>query len=183
MRKRQQTIDESSERGQTTQDFAIGVSIMLVTLIAVFGLVQGGVFQAFQSDVKGEEQAMSDRVAQYLITNLSTETGQQTIRYNTSDDDGINETLTTDLRHVRERAGLNVSTQRRSNPDLNIIVVNSSSIQNSSVTAASLDENNPLEWGDEFRGQDDAANTIRVVQLSNDGDACSPTCWIVVRVW
>lgn len=64
----------TSSRGQTTLDFATGVSIFLFTLVFVFAFVPG-MLQPFTESSQGET-ASSDRVADLIVQDLLAEPGQ-----------------------------------------------------------------------------------------------------------
>lgn len=61
------------ERGQTTLDFAIGVSIFLISIAFVFTFVPG-TLQPFTQGAQ-DETAGTDRVADLIVLDLTTEPG------------------------------------------------------------------------------------------------------------
>ena len=62
------------ERGQTTLDFAVGVSIFLFSIVFVFAFVPG-TLQPFTQSAQ-DETAGTDRVADLVVKDLLTESGE-----------------------------------------------------------------------------------------------------------
>lgn len=174
----------TSDRGQTPQDFALGITILLVTIIATFGFVQGSLVTAYDQPVTGDIEESADRVSMYLVENFSVSDRENVLRFNQSN--GINETLnrdTPELARLKEAAGLDVATDRRTAPELNVTIVGSASLRNGTQKPAKGANGQPLSWGPAFSDQPDAASTTRVITLENSGNTCSSVCWLVVRVW
>jgi len=59
-------------RGQTTQDFAVGISVFLLTIAFVFAFIPT-IFTPFDTDVGGSDTSNADRVASTFIENHSVE--------------------------------------------------------------------------------------------------------------
>lgn len=168
-------------RAQTTQDFAIGTSVMLVTIIGVFFFLQTGGLAVYEGTSDGVRQPQADRVASYLVENYSSEAGRNVLRFNQTG--GINWALdndTDELAGVVSNAGVDVSTDRRTDPILNVSIVNGSTLQAGQRIAAD-DNGTRLHWG-EYRRADPVTST-RVVRLAGDDYDCDPVCWLVVRAW
>lgn len=173
-------------RGQTTQDFAIGTSVMLITIIGVFFFLQTGGLAVYEGTAPGVRQPQADRISSYLVENYSTEAGRNVLRY--GGPDGIDEQLWDDegtaqgpLDGLINNAGVDVSTDRRTDPTINVSIVNGSTLRTGQRTAAENSSDVPLHWG-EYRRADPATST-RVIQLAGDDYDCDPVCWLVVRVW
>ncbi|WP_137684335.1 DUF7287 family protein [Haloarcula mannanilytica] len=164
-------------RAQTPQDFAVGVSVLLVTVIGVLAFVQGSAVGVYESPDVQRNQPIADRAATHLVEHYSVEGTRNHIRYDTSD--GIKTTL--DVDKLKSNAGLNVATERRTNPSINITVVNASVLANGARDHA-VDDGDSLAWGPSTDGRTNIASTSRVVKLTNT-DQCDPVCWLVVRVW
>ncbi|AJF24522.1 MULTISPECIES: DUF7287 family protein [Haloarcula] len=170
-------------RAQTPQDFAVGVSVLLVTIIGVLAFVQGSAVGVYESPDVQRNQPIADRAGTYLVENYSVDGTRNLIRYNTSG--GINASLNadTDLSGLKEKAGLDVATERRVNPRVNVTVVNASSLKAGTRDPAVDDHDQRLAWGPDVADRDNVATTSRVVKLTNATGQCDPVCWLVVRVW
>ena len=167
------------ERGQTTQDFAIGVSVLLVTVIGAFVFSQGGALSVYEGTSPGVQQPQADRIASYIVENYSVEGEPNTLRYNRGDGSGIEDLDTgdPDLSELKDRAGVNVSSDRRANPIVGVRIVNNSTLAEGERTPASDALSSGQSRNSEF------VSASRVVKLENDGTECTPVCWLVVRVW
>ncbi|EMA19318.1 DUF7287 family protein [Haloarcula marismortui] len=171
-------------RAQTPQDFAVGVSVLLVTIIGVLAFVQGSAVGVYESPDVQRNQPIADRAATYLVENHSVEGTRNLIRYNASG--GINESLNMDsseLDSLKTNAGLDVATERRVNPRVNVTVVNASSLKAGTRDPAIDDHDQRLAWGPDVANRDNVATTSRVVKLTNATGQCDPVCWLIVRVW
>jgi len=173
------------ERGQTTQDFAIGVSVLLLTVIGAFVFTQGGALSVYQGTSPGVEQPQADRIASYIVenysvegerNNLSYESGPRSLDASLSQDEAAGSTKK--LNALVEAAGVDVSSDRRTDPTVNVSIVNGSTLQAGSRTPAT-DGGDTLAWGQYRRSEPTTAS--RVVRLT--GYDCDPVCWVVVRVW
>jgi len=190
------------DRGQTTQDYLFGVTILLLTVTFVFGYVPN-VFDAYEADVDGIDNAQADRAAEYLLENYSVEGRSNMLRFDgnptnegTPDDveRGINEMLANESARngflaFRQEAGLNTRTERRTEPHVNVIIVNTTVLNRTGSlrphTDPSLGPDLPdrFEYGDVPDSDQTVASETRVITLDNDTRYCRPTCWLVVRVW
>ncbi|WP_324662766.1 DUF7287 family protein [Haloarcula sediminis] len=168
----------TGDRGQTTQDFAIGVSVLLVTVIGAFFFSQGGALAVYEGTSPGVDQPQADRIASYIVENYSTEEQSNVLRY---DEPGGIEELSGNMKRLKLRAGTNVSSDRRTDPLVNVSIVNATTLERGERTPASklIDSGS---WGEYRRSEPVTAS--RVVRLTNDPSTeCDPTCWLVVRVW
>ena len=171
-------------RAQTPQDFAVGVSVLLVTIIGVLAFVQGSAVGVYESPDVQRNQPIADRAATYLVENYSVNGTRNHIRYNTSS--GIDASLSgynAELDTLKDKAGLDVATERRVNPRVNVTVVNASSLKTGTRDPAVDDHDQRLAWGPDVADRDNVATTSRVVKLTNATGQCDPACWLVVRVW
>jgi len=176
----------SGERGQTTQDFAIGVSVLLVTIIGAFVFSQAGGLSVYEDASPGVEQPQADRIASFIVTNYSVENRSNVLRYDNGPDERSIDDLPggqTKLDGLIEEAGADVDSDRRTDPVVNVSIVDEETLRDGERTPA-RDNGEVLAWG-EYRTTEPARSS-RVVNLTNDGDAdreCDSTCWLVVRVW
>lgn len=169
------------ERGQTTQDFAVGVSVLLVTIIGAFVFSQGGALGVYEGGSPGVEQPQADRIASYVVENYSAENQPNVLRYDNPGDGDIDDLPSSgELSDLKLRAGVNVSSDRRADPIVNVSIVSNETLQNGERTPAR--DGGVLAWGDSRRAE--STTSSRVVQLEGTSDdICDPVCWLVVRVW
>jgi hypothetical protein len=155
------------DRAQTNQDFAIGISVFLLTTAFVFAFIPS-IFAPFNSEVDNSEVSQADRVASAFLDNYSVSDQPGTLNAARTEwffDNG------TDGDELRDRYDLPVVAQ------VNVTV----RTQNGSVIR---DRNGvTLARGDDYSGEP-AASSSRIVSFDDDS-VCSPepSCRLVVRVW
>ena len=150
-------------RGQTTQDFAVGIAIFLLTIAFVFTYVPT-LTTPYEGSIGGAETAQADRIADRIVANASTSTP------NELDGSEYQSTFAQDPDDLVEALAL------RANEDTTFDRVN---ITIQEVGDAEIDES---EWtgGHSYDGQT-AASSARIVTIDNED--CDPGCRLVVRVW
>mgnify|MGYP000152578551 CR=1 FL=1 len=170
----------TDERGQTLQDYVIGVVLVLLATLFVISYLPG-VFASYSSPTDGIKSDQADRVAEYVIDNYSVDDTSNVLKYNQSG--GVHETLSTEdgMQTLREGTSLNTSTDRRIPPDIQIMLVNASTLTTRDELIPAVHNAETLSYGDTYRDQA-AARSIRVVTVTDDS-VCDPNCWLVVRVW
>ncbi|OLZ41358.1 hypothetical protein A6E15_10315 [Natrinema saccharevitans] len=146
------------DRGQTTQDFAIGIGIFLLALAFVF-LFLPSVVTPFESSVGDAETAQADRIADRIVSNASTETP------NEIDDTKFDKFTAADL---ESELGL------RSSDEVRVDKVN--------VTVWNLEDGTRVETGGDRYDDQPAEMSARIVTFDESID-CEPACRLVVRVW
>ena len=153
------------DRGQTPQDFAVGISIFLITVTFVFTFVPS----VLQPSMAGEEPTLTveaDRVSSGILSNLSTP-GQPN-RLDKAKTDAFFGQYKGNVSGFRSAFG--IPTYR----EVNVTIV---SLENDKpVTNAT----GPYTFGDEYDDQQ-AVVTQRVVKMSHP--SCDDGCLLVVRVW
>jgi len=154
---------------------------MLLTIIGTFVFIQRGGLSVYEDPVTAIEQPQADRVASYLVENYSVGDKRNIIRHNETG--GLNRTLSNDtgLENLTAHAGVNVSSDRRTNPTLNISIVNNSTLQSGGFQPARTG-GTTFAWGAAYENQT-ASVATRVIRLRNDDVTCEPVCWLVVRAW
>lgn len=162
----------SAGRGQTTQDFAIGISIFLLTVAFVFAFVPS-IFAPFDSEVSDDLSAQSDRGATAVLTNTtvegkSVEINDTKARLFFDDSSDLQERL-----RLPPQADINITMYDLGEER----VVNTTGPVGAGGSPATVE----YTVGDRFRGQA-AASTIRIV-TTTDPSTCNPGCRLVVRVW
>ncbi|WP_335999249.1 DUF7287 family protein [Halorientalis halophila] len=170
-------------RGQTTHDYLAGVSILLLTVLFIFGYVPG-VFGSTGMGVGGVEQSQADRAATYLVDAYAVDGSEQTLDYNGTG--GIHDELRSDAgwNQFRERTGLNSVSASVGRPFVNVVLVNSSELNATGPPTPIDDDEGRHSYGSEPNLGQSVATSTRVVRFDADGaHHCNPTCWLVVRVW
>ncbi|WP_226006148.1 DUF7287 family protein [Natrinema salinisoli] len=169
--RRPRTVSISlGDRGQTTQDFAVGIGVFLLAIAFVFSFLPS-VVTPYDSSVGGAETAQADRIADLIVHDVSTETPNE---IDGSEFDGryTDENLTAEL-------GLRAS-------DSDDVVFDRVNVSVETFGGAAVDTSE-LSGGDVYDDQS-AASSARIVTLDGDGISagsgdCDPACRLVVRVW
>ncbi|AQL41621.1 hypothetical protein BV210_02330 [Halorientalis sp. IM1011] len=172
-----------NKRGQTTQDYLVGVSLLLLTVLFVFGYVPS-VFGSTGADLGGVERSQADRAATYLVETYSVDGREQTLRYD--EPDGIHEKLSTEngFERFRNRSGLNTQTKTLAPPNVNVMLINSSELNATGTPTPIVDGGERHSYGSEPNLGQAVVQETRVVRLSGSGsNHCNPTCWLLVRIW
>jgi hypothetical protein len=161
-RENERRIGSQRSRGQTPEDFYIGISVFLVTVAFVLVLFPS-FLTPFVSGVDANEAARADTVASSLVSNLSID-GEP----NTLNATELRSVLGKSDRQFQRRYGLTATTS-----------VN--------ISVRTLDGDRIVNDGGTLLATDRSAagratgSTTRIVTLDNG--ACSPGCRLVVRVW
>ena len=152
----------SGERGQTLQDYTIGISLFIITVSAVLaGLL--GFTTPLSAGVTDEDVSQSQRITTAMVQNLST--GRQP---NELDAVRLNATLNRSVDRLRSRWGVETTTS------LNVTL---STLNGTRIVER---EDVKLTAGSSYRNRS-TATASRVVTL--DDGACDPSCRLVVRTW
>jgi hypothetical protein len=156
------------DRGQTPQDFAVGISIFLITVMFVFAFVPS----VLQPSRAGEEVTLTaegDRVASALVANLS-----HPGRPNHLDASAVNATVNTyegNVEQFRSEYGLGKFT----NVNVTIRTLDGIGQVNDST-------GDPYRFGDEYRDQQ-VVEVRRVVTMDDPHQQCQEGCLLIVRIW
>lgn len=147
-----------SDRGQTLQDFVLGIGIFIVAFMFVLSLFPG-LLTPFQSTAGGSERAQAEQVSTRILSNMSA--GPQP---NHLDGTRVNSIIapSTTQSDLRKRFGLASTTQ------LN-------------VTVESLNGTEKLYRTSNSARNHEVATSARIVTLEDA--RCRPACRLVVRVW
>ncbi|WP_267643105.1 DUF7287 family protein [Haloarchaeobius amylolyticus] len=162
------TIECGDDRAQTTQDFAIGISIFLLTVGFTFGFLPS-LLTPFGSPLGDDITAKSDRVAATLIEENHVDGEPRTLNYTQ---------LESFLASTNNESALQDHFGLRSTADVNITIVN---VYDNGTREVLADGSGNLTAGTDYEGQTPAASTSRVVVLT--GDRCDVQCFVVVKVW
>lgn len=157
-------VDGGSQRGQTTQDFAVGIGIFLLALAFVF-VFTPTLLTPYHSSVGGDTVAKTDRAAATIVSNLSVENRPYTLDWE--------------------------ETQRWFDRDDPADALGFQSIDRINVTLQAMDgtvvqnaSGAPLQHGPAFTDDRamESASRIVVVDDASVSD-CDPACRLVVRGW
>ncbi|GAB3018330.1 DUF7287 family protein [Natronobiforma cellulositropha] len=183
-RPRKRTVSISLRgRGQTTQDFVVGIGVFLLAIAFVFSYVPS-LITPYASAYGGGESAQADRIAATLVDDLAE---------NPARPNHVNGSALVDL---TENDSFDLA------GDLGLRATDSVAVDRLNVSlervnqSLSRDDRRIVAGGDPYTGQD-AASSARIVtvdmrdvdgsDLSLDGepihDVCEPSCRLVVRVW
>ncbi|SDJ93840.1 hypothetical protein SAMN04515672_1895 [Natronorubrum texcoconense] len=149
------------DRGQTTQDFIVGIGVFILAVAFVFSFLPT-MLTPFDSSTSGGQTAQADRVADRLVHNLSDGTANEI--------DGNQLENYDDDHNVSKALGL------RTNQD-------GDPIQRVNVSLQPLNESTTVKgFGPEYDDQS-AASSARIVTVEDGPDDCDPACRLVVRIW
>jgi hypothetical protein len=167
------------QRGQTTQDYVVGISIVLLTVTGVFAFVPA-VFETTEDPVERNAYTQAEALGDQLVeTHTADGTGRQ-VSFGQ-----LNQTLTTLDRRVESGAGsplLASAGIRQDDGEIRRV--------NVTVTPSVLNDTRPVvAAGDPYvragtNTTNRAATVTRFVHLGNEsrcGD--SGLCQLTVRVW
>lgn len=155
------------DRGQTIQDYAIGISVFVLAVTAAVTLFPSLV-STYGSGPSEELTATVDQVSESIVQNQSA-SGRTT----ELDPAGLAELDTLNASELRDRFALRETTQ------VNVTVQTSDG--SAFVTDGGGD---PVTAGESYRRDGEGARDIRIVTLTNDSYAgCAQGCRLVVRVW
>lgn len=175
---RPQTISISlPERGQTTQDFAVGIGLFLLSIAFVFSYLPS-LTTSVDSSIGGAETAQTDRIADRLVYNLSTSTGANEIDGEQFVSTYVNDTDNKNLTALGLRA----------NGDEDVVFDHVSvRLETLNGTVVTRDDGTDLVAGTATYDNQSAASTARVVTLDegftlNNHDD-EPAYRLVVRLW
>ncbi|SEV97190.1 DUF7287 family protein [Natrinema salifodinae] len=173
---RPRTISVSlRDRGQTTQDFAVGIGVFLLAIAFVFSFLPS-LITPFDSSVGGAETAQADRIADRVVHDLETET-QNEVSVSRFEDNYVNASDS----DLIERLGIRGDIDEELTYDR--VNVRIESI-NGSDTVAKTD-GQKLAAGSEYDNQS-AASAARIVTLDDKSDLepdDRPAYRLVVRAW
>lgn len=152
------------DRGQTLQDYVVGISIFIVVVFMALAFFPN-LLSGFQTGTVADHEAQADRVAREIVTNASTSGSINDLNATI-----IEEIVAMSEDDLRSRYGLHGSI------NLNITVESldgGSYVTDGTTTLAG----EPGYFGDS------AGTAARIVTLTDKAYGCSPACRLVVRAW
>jgi hypothetical protein len=154
----------NATRGQTLQDFTIGITVFLLVVVFVLGLFPT-FLEPFTAGTSGGERAQADMISRDMLANLSVE--------NSTGDNTLNATelrtvLAGDQSELQARYGVPEHRQ------INITV--------RTLDGANVVNDNGVGLATAKSHREETAGTAsRIIRLNND--TCQPGCRLVVKVW
>ncbi|MFC4249332.1 hypothetical protein ACFOZ7_20775 [Natribaculum luteum] len=178
-RKRTRTVSVSFDgRGQTTQDFAVGIGIFLLAIAFVFAYLST-LLTPFSSPVGGAESAQADRIAATIVDDLS-ETDQPNHLNATAFDETYGHQSSADL---ASELGLQSADDDVAIDRVNVTIRQLAADEDDRDLVTD-DDGTTLRAGDQYQNQSAAsAGRVVTVYTETDDDVCDPACRLVVRVW
>ncbi|ELY98871.1 hypothetical protein C482_11358 [Natrialba chahannaoensis JCM 10990] len=165
------------ERGQTTQDFVVGIGIFILAIAFVFSFLPS-LITPFDSPAGGAETAQADRIADQVVANLSESQQANEIertafdsRYASADDSTL-----------AERIGLRANADGHVYDNVNISI----EVLNPQDAGSRYVDTDELAAGDTYDNQSAASASRIVTVVEEDGtdvSGCDPACRLVVRTW
>ncbi|WEL17879.1 Putative pilin/flagellin [Halorhabdus sp. SVX81] len=144
-------------RGQTLQDFVLGISIFMLGFVLVLSLIPG-LLTPFESSVGANEQAAADRVTSTIVSNLSMPAQPNTL--NGTNAMALFSLSTTDL---KDRFGVGSS-------------------MHLNVTVEYLDGSAPVAMVGDPVTRDEFGKSSRIVSVDVPGST-EPAYRLIVKVW
>jgi len=151
-------------RGQTLQDYALGIGVFLLALFFVLNTVVPSMLAPFETEAGGDVEAQAERVANTFVENASLPGQLNNLNIST-----VHDIAGTDQGALQQRYRLPETSQL----NVTIETLNGSRIIESTAGTT-------LRAGSHIPGSDSATRS-RIVTLS-DG-SCHPACRLIVRVW
>ena len=173
-RKRTPTVSISlADRGQTTQDFAVGIGLFLLAIAFVFTYVPT-LITPFSTPVGGAETAQADRIAATIVDDLSADT------------DGANELNLTafDERYESEEDRIeNLSLRSTTTDDGDPVAIDRVNVTIHSLNESAGGTGLPVTAGGDYDEGQATSSASRIVTVEGAGYECDPACRLSVRVW
>lgn len=156
-----------SDRAQTAQDFAVGISIFLLTVGFIFAFIPN-LLTPFDTDVGTEQQAQADRAATTVLGEITVD-GQEN-QINESNVSYFDTLGDGKLEPIQNETGLPFTAR------INVTVTEFGQDRPIAVDGTTLSA------GPEFRESQPAASATRIVVVG-ESNSCDPGCELTVRVW
>lgn len=150
-------------RGQTLQDYTIGIGIFLLAVTFVFATLTG-FLAPFTSGVSAEEKAQADQLADAVVANYS--------------EDAPNRLNATRLETMLNQSDETIASWYGLPETVNINVT----VQTLNSSVFVERSSRPLGSENSVAGQS-TASAARIVTIDEDLPGCDPACRLVVKVW
>lgn len=162
-----------NHRGQTTQDFAIGVSILVLTLAGVFAFMPA-VFDSSTDSVERQEHTKATALAETILEEYTIGGTTNTLEYD----------------RLRTYFGISSGSSPSDVPDA---MRGAAGIRyrnaNVTITRGDTDDDGDVyddavltTGADVYISVQSTATVTRIVRFEDDS-RCDPSCRLIVRVW
>lgn len=158
-------------RGQTTQDFVMGIGVFLITLTFVFGFFPQ-LMSPYDAGAGAEEASLASRSASTVLSEIETVGAKNDVN-STKAAEYFDHNLSEQFVHA------NLTLPDAVSVNVTIRTLDRSRILEVEDASGTIV---PLAGGDDYDNQSAVALT-RVITMENDSGACKPACRIVVLVW
>lgn len=154
-----------TDRGQTIQDYLLGILLVLLTIASVFAFFPS-VFDPFEGDRATENREMARRLAAEVVEANATAGRERTVNVT-----GLEGTL-------RNPSSFGRLVNRSGIPEWKRVNVTVQNERGAVLVASEVDD-----VGAVFRDDESAGTQVRVIQAVNRSNDCADGCQVVVRVW
>lgn len=148
------------DRGQTLQDYAIGIGVFILIVAFVFTLIPS-ILTPFQTAVGASEDVQADRASDVVLEQLAP-----------AGDNVINTTRAASFLGSTSPAGLRTALSLDDGRRVNVTIRSDGRV----VTTGGV----ALTAGDPYQDQ---ASGLAVRVVRDSGSLCTPQCLVIVRVW
>ncbi|GAB3668765.1 DUF7287 family protein [Halopiger thermotolerans] len=160
------------DRGQTTQDFAIGIGVFILAVAFVFSFLPS-IVTPYDSSVGGAETAQADRIADRVVQNLSTGESPNEINGTPIVDGAWSDAQLANLTGLRSTTSDSGDFVHIDKVNVTIQHLNGSAVEHTTVDGV----------GPAYDEQP-AASSARIVSVEYDsGGFDEPGYRLLVRVW
>lgn len=157
-------MGRTAERGQTANDYLLGVVLVLLTISAVFAFFPT-LFDPFEQPTSNDEERLADTLGDQVLATNASAADDQTV-YNSS----FHETLSA-ADADPETFGAEAGLQPWMNWNVSVQKPGGQPVSNLGSYGDSLDNND-----------DPTATAVRFIKILGNDD-CENGCQLVVRVW
>ena len=146
----------TDSRGQTANDFILGISVFLVSVIILFSLLTG-LYTPFNAPIKSDQTVVASRVSDQVLQDLTPSNKSNT----------LSETYTADFFTTNDADDIREQYRLKQTVHINVSLVAVNESMSESVG--------------ESIGNHPVASSTRIV--IDNGARCQPSCRLRVRVW
>jgi hypothetical protein len=150
-----------SDRGQTLNDYALGMGVFVLAVTITFAVIPS-IFAPFTAPIESDQSVQANRVADQVLDDMTVDGTRNTINDSKANPDFFDGSGGVDADTLRDRYGLSLTSQ------VNVTIVWDD------------DPSDRVQVGEDY-GERPVASAVRVVVGYEN--KCSPTCRLIVRIW